>query len=158
MNMGSGDVASAVGKGLASGMVGTAVLTAAQMIEMKLSGREPSSAPADAVEKVLDLEPKSEEAEQRLAQLTHWAYGSGLGATRGLLSAAGLKGPAATLVHFGIVWGAALTMLPALGIAPPPTKWGKEQLAKDAGFHALFAVATSLAYEYLDRHETRNGG
>lgn len=152
MSMGSGGVASALGKGLASGAVGTAVLTAAQMIEMKLSGREPSSAPADAVEKVLGIEPKTEKDEQRLAQLTHWAYGSGLGATRGLLAAAGLKGPVATLAHFGIVWGAALVMLPALGIAPPATQWDKEQIAKDAGFHALYAVATGLAYDYLDHH------
>jgi hypothetical protein len=153
MTVRPGDVASALGKGVVAGAVGTAVLTAAQRIEMALSGREESSAPAEAVEKVLDLEPGSERAEARLSQLTHWAYGTGWGAVRGLLAAAGLKGPAATLTHFGLVWGAALGMMPALDLAPPATEWEKEQVLKDAGFHALYAVATGLAYAYLENHE-----
>lgn len=153
MNVRSGDVACAIGKGVVSGLVGTAVLTVAQRIEMALSGREGSSAPAQVVEKVLDLEPKSERAEERLSSLSHWAYGTSWGAMRGLLAAAGLKGPTATLAHFGLVWGAALGMLPALGIAPPPTEWEKEQVLQDAGFHALYAVAAGLAYSHLERHE-----
>lgn len=153
MTVRSGDVASAIGKGVVSGLVGTAVLTVAQRIEMALSGREGSSAPAKAVEKVLDLEPRSEKAEERLSSLSHWAYGTSWGAVRGLLSAAGLRGPAATVTHFGLVWGAALGMLPALGIAPPATEWEKEQVLQDAGFHALYAVATGLAYGYLESHE-----
>lgn len=153
MTVRSGDVASAIGKGVVSGLVGTAVLTVAQRIEMALSGREGSSAPAEAVEKVLDIEPRNEKAEERLSQLTHWAYGTSWGAVRGLLAGVGLKGPAATLTHFGLVWGSALGMLPALGVAPPPTEWGKEQVLKDAGFHALYAVATGLTYAYLEAHE-----
>ena len=153
MTVRSGDVASALGKGVVAGVVGTAALTAAQMLEMYLSGREASNAPAEVVEKVLDVEPTSEAAEERLSQLTHWAYGTSWGAVRGLLSAAGLRGPAATLTHFGLVWGAALGMLPAMGVAPPATEWDKQQILKDAGFHALYAVATGLTYTYLERHE-----
>lgn len=148
----TGGVAADLGKGLAAGLAGTAALTAVQRIEMMITDREGSSAPAEAVEKVLDLRPENEAAGERLGHLTHWAYGTGWGAVRGLLGAAGLKGHAATAVHFAAVWGAALVMLPRLGLAPPVKEWGARQIAKDAFFHAVYAVATGQAYDQLDRN------
>jgi hypothetical protein len=44
-----GDVATAVGKGLFAGLAGVAAMTLSQQIEMKLSGREPSTSPGDMV-------------------------------------------------------------------------------------------------------------
>lgn len=151
--MHSGALADGIGKGLVGGAVGTAAMTVVQAIEMKVTGREPSSAPADAVSKVFDLEPRDEEAKQRLTQAAHWAYGTQWGAARGLLAELGLPPAAATAAHFALVWGAALAMLPALGLAEPPAKWGVKALVKDAGMHLVYAVAAGLAYEYLDRHE-----
>ena len=149
----SGEVASALGKGLVSGAAGTALMTLAQMIEMKVSGRAASATPAKAVEKVLDLEPADDAAERRLGELTHWGYGTALGVARGALDAAGLPPVAATAAHFALVWGAELAMLPALELAPPATEWERSQVAKDIGFHALYALGVGLAYRYLDRHE-----
>ncbi len=37
--------------------------------------------------------------------------------------------------HFGLLWGAGMTMLSALGLASAPWKWGAGELAKDGGFH-----------------------
>ena len=52
-----------------------------------------------------------------------------------------------------------LVMLPALGIAPPETRWRREDTAaKDALDHAVYAVATGVAYALLDRRERRRGG
>lgn len=146
---GTGGVAAAIGRGMAAGLAGTAAMTALQRIEMAIEDREGSSAPAEAVEKVLDVQPESAAAEERLSQLTHWAYGTGWGAVRGLLAVAGLRGPAATAVHFAAVWGTALVMLPRLGLAPPVTEWGGKQIAKDALFHAVYAVATGQAYDRM---------
>jgi hypothetical protein len=69
-------IADAMGRGLVAGAAGTGALTAFQMLETKWQGREPSGAPAQAVEKVLDLEPKSERAEQKLTTVVHWQYGT----------------------------------------------------------------------------------
>ena len=44
--MRTGDVAGAVGRGLAAGVAGTALMTLSSTIEMKVQGREASSAPA----------------------------------------------------------------------------------------------------------------
>lgn len=145
-----GAVAGAFGKGLAAGLVGTAVMTLGQMIEMKVQDREPSTAPADAVKKILRIEPRDERAEQRLAQVVHFAYGTAWGGVRGLLGAAGLGRVGAPVAHFLAIWGAAAAMLPALDLAPPPTEWSKEQMATDALHHAVYAVATSATYAWLD--------
>lgn len=48
-----GAVAAAVGKGLFAGLAGTAAMTLSQQIEMKLSGREPSTGPGDMVADLL---------------------------------------------------------------------------------------------------------
>ncbi len=145
-----GDLAAAVGKGLLAGLIGTAAITASTMIEMKLRKRAPSSAPAEAAGKVLGVEPVNEEEKARFSNLVHWGYGAMWGVARGILGTAGLNGPAATMAHFGAVWGAALVMLPALEVSPPVEEWKAEALAIDALHHLVYSTATGLAYAYLD--------
>ncbi|HEX2253064.1 MAG TPA: hypothetical protein VHQ65_07345 [Thermoanaerobaculia bacterium] len=147
-----GDAAAALGKGLVSGAVGTAVMTVAQSVEMKATGREPSTTPLEAARKTLGIEPADEAAAQRLNQMVHWAYGTQWGLARAVLGAFGWPAPAAAAGHFALIWGAALVMLPALGLAPPPREWGREGLAKDAGFHLLYAISASVTYAYLERN------
>lgn len=149
--MALGKLAGAIGKGLFAGLAGTAVMTLSSTIEMKLRGREGSDAPVQAVSKVLGIEAKSEEDKKLLSTLVHWDYGTSWGAVRGVLGAMGLRGATAAGAHFAIVWGTALVMLPSLGVAPPVSEWGEEEIAIDAGHHLIYAIATSLAYEYLDR-------
>jgi hypothetical protein len=146
-----GDVAADVGKGLFAGVAGTAAMTVSSTLEMKIRGRQGSSAPAAAASKVLGVEPKGEEEEARFSNLVHWGYGTGWGAVRGLIGAAGLEGPAAAAAHFGAVWGMEQVMLPALGVAPPFWRWGMKEVAIDAFHHLVYAGATSVAYTILDR-------
>lgn len=150
--MRAGYLAGAIGRGLAAGLVGTAVMTVSSTIESKLRGRGASDAPAEAAEKVLGVEPGGEEEKERFSNLIHWAYGTGWGAVRGLIGAMGLREPAAGALHFASVWGTALVMLPGLGVAPPATKWGAEEVAIDAFHHAVYAAATGAAFELLERH------
>lgn len=144
-----GHAASSFGKGLAAGLFGTAVMTAVQMVEMKIQGREPSTAPADAVKKIFGIQPKDEQSEQRLAQAVHFAYGTAWGGVRGLFDEAGFGRVGGPLAHFAAVWGAAAAMLPALDLAPPPSDWSKAQIATDGLHHAVYAAATSAAYAWL---------
>jgi hypothetical protein len=148
-------LSSTIGKGLLAGVAGTAAMTLSTVVESKLSQRPPSTAPAEAVEKVVGVEPEDEEAEHRLSTVSHWAYGTGWGVPRAALGAAGMSGPLATMAHFFLVWGSALVMLPALGIAPPVNRWKREDTVKDALHHAVYAVAAGVAYALLDRRERR---
>lgn len=156
-----GDVASAAGKGLFAGAVGTAAMTISSTIEQKARGREGSTTPGDAAQEVLPIEADEGE-EQRLSNLVHWAYGTAWGVPRGLLSAFGLRGPAATAVHFAAVWGGALIMLPKLRVVPPIREWGAKEVAIDAGHHVVYATVAGTAYAWLDRRsraptQTRGG-
>jgi len=144
-----GEVASAVGRGLFAGAAGTAAMTLSSTLEMKLRDREGSTAPADAAGKVLGIQPRDPAGKARFSNVVHWAYGTGWGAVRGLIGAAGLTGPAATGAHFAAIWPSALVMLPALGVAPPPWKWGATELGVDALHHLVYVTATSVAYAAL---------
>src|SRR5919199_6673996 len=94
-----GDVAADVGKGLFAGAAGTAAMMVSSTLEMKIRGRQGSSAPAQAAGKVLGVEPKGEAEEARFSNLVHWGYGTSWGAVRGLIGAAGFEGPGAAAAH-----------------------------------------------------------
>jgi len=126
-------------------------MTVSSTAEMKWRGRAASTAPADAAGKVLGVEPKDEAGKARFSTLVHWGYGTGWGAVRGLIGAAGLEDPAATAAHLGVVWGAEQVMLPALGVAPPFWTWGAKEVGVDAFHHLVYAAATGVAYSLLDR-------
>lgn len=161
-----GNFGSAIGRGLLAGIAGTVAITIAQMIEMKITGRGPSSAPAEVGGKVLGVEPRRAERgeakkhketsvkqlnKKKFGQLMHWGYGTGWGVCRGLLSMTGLKGPAASAIHFGAIWGTELVMIPNMTKSPPATEWGPQALAKDALLHMIYAAAAGAAFDAIDR-------
>ena len=143
------ELGTAIGIGVMAGLVGTAAITISQMVEMKIDGREPSSAPADAASKVLDIKPESEEKKAKVSQQIHWAYGTSWGVARGLISLSGLKGWKATLVHFAAIWGTANVMLPTLKVAPPATEEDAKTISIDGLHHAVYAVAAGLAFDAI---------
>ena len=73
--------AQVLGRGLIAGLVGTAVMTAAQVIAAKMSGQGGESfTPADAAEKVGGVRgAKGEQERKRLNNAVNWAYGTGWG-------------------------------------------------------------------------------
>ena len=142
--------ASAIGDGLVAGFLGTAAMTVSSTVEQHVRGRAASSAPADATAKVLGIaEFTDDAAKERFSFLSHWGYGTGWGVVRGLLGASGLAPARATAAHGAAIWGSAAVTLPALDIAPPFVFWGKEEVAIDLFHHAVYAVATGLAYEAI---------
>lgn len=148
--MGIGTLASSVGKGLFAGLAGTAAMTASSTLEMKVRGRAGSSAPADAAQKVLGIEPVDDSAKERFSNMMHWGYGTGWGTVRGVLAAAGLSGLPATMLHFLAIWGSETVMLPTLGVAPPISEWGAKEIAVDILHHLVYAISTNAAYEWMD--------
>src|SRR5437773_2276464 len=123
-----GDIASAVGKGLVAGAVGTLAITSSQLLAQRLLGEEPSDAPAAAMEKVVGIEPKGEREKGRLNMLVHFLYGTAWGIPRALMELFGFRGTKATAAHFAAVQASAMGMVPALGLGPPPTEWPKKQI------------------------------
>ncbi len=142
---------STLGKGLLAGAIGTVAISLSQAIEMKISGRGPSSTPRQAAEKVFGITARDERASERLNTLVHYGYGTSLGLIRGLLSLSGLRGLAATAVHTAKVQALAMILLPRLGLAPPVRQWGRKALATEILHHAVYGVAAGRAFDWMNR-------
>ena len=143
-------IATGVGRGLLAGFVGTAAMTVSSTVEARLRRRAPSTAPARATAKALGIRAfDSDLAEARFNDLSHWGYGTGWGVVRGLLGATGMPPAKATAAHGAAVWGSAAVTLPALEVAPPFVFWGRTEVAIDVFHHAVYALATGLAYEVV---------
>jgi hypothetical protein len=153
-------LASSLGKGLVAGLAGTAAMTVSSTLEARLRHRRPSSAPARATAKVLGITSFEDDiARARFNDLSHWGYGTSWGMVRGLLDAGGLPPLAATFAHGAAVWGSEQVALPALDIAPPAIFWAPREIAIDAFHHAVYALATGIAYQQLNNGRgARNGG
>lgn len=146
-----GRVMARIGIGLAAGAVGTAAMTIAQTIEMKITDREGSTVPADVVDEIAGVAPEEPSARARMAQFAHWGYGIGLGALRGALASTPLPPRVADSAFYLMVWTAPMAYMPALGVAPPPTEWGSEQIVSDAAFHLVYASAVAGAWHLLTK-------
>lgn len=143
------EAATAIGKGLMAGGAGTLAITLSQMIEMKITKRKPSTAPADAAEKVLDIKPATEDDKQKFSQEVHWAYGTTWGLPRSIMGLLGLKGMPATALHFATIYTSALAVPTSLKVAPPLKEWSPKEFAVDALHHAVYAIVAGLVYDAL---------
>ena len=70
---------------------------------------------------------------------------------RGALDLLSMRGWALTAMHFAAVWGGRMIMLPALKVAPLITKQKSEQLAIDGLHHLMYAVATGLIFDAINK-------
>ena len=145
-------IAGVVGRGLTAGAVGTVALTFAEKAEMALTGREPSTVPGQVGARLSGHDPHADAGlVERLNPIVHWGHGTALGVVRGLLDAAGIGRTPATLAFFPIVWAGDAALYFAVGIAPPPWQWSRQELTTDLLGKGVFAFATSGAYNALKR-------
>jgi hypothetical protein len=145
-----GELGGAIGKGLLAGLAGTAAITLSQLIEMKITKREPSEAPVKVVSETVGAKPATKEDKEKLSQEIHWAYGTTWGISRGIIGLTGLKGLPAALVHFGAIWGTSMVMLPKFNAAKPINEQEPRSIAIDGFHHAVYAITTGLVYDTLD--------
>ncbi|MDP8943446.1 MAG: hypothetical protein M3N16_04925 [Actinomycetota bacterium] len=138
--------AAAVGGGLVAGLVGTASMTLAQAIEMRVTGREPSDVPGQVGSRLLGIDNT-----ETLSRAVHWGHGLLGGAVRGGLALVGTSGPRAAVAHGATLWAADAALYWALGIAPAPWRWSRAELATDLLHKGLYAAVTSASYERLAR-------
>jgi hypothetical protein len=143
------NVVAETGLGVLAGLAGTAAMTVSTMIEIRLRGRPASTTPAKAASKVLGVKPEGEKQEKRLNYLTHFSYGTGWGAVRGLFGWLGLPAPAASAAHLATVWGTEQVVFPALSLGPPIPKSGAKETAIDLTHHLVYESVTSATYELL---------
>ncbi len=139
----------ALGTGVVAGLAGTVVMTAFQkFVEMPLTGRADSFAPASFAERVLPIHPTSGAGRKRLNLATHFALGAMWGAAFGLAGHAGLHGQRAVAAVFAVVYTGDVALNSALGLYQPST-WTARDWVIDVGDKLVQAEATGLAFDRL---------
>ena len=137
-----------LGRGVVSGLAGTGVMTVFQkLIEMPLTGRSDSYAPASFAEKVSPAAFTAHTRRRTLNYGIHFALGTMWGAAFGVAAAKGLRGPKAIGAVFGTVYTGDVVLNTALGLYKPGT-WSRKDWAVDVVDKLVQAVATGVV---LDR-------
>lgn len=133
-----------------SAFMGTAAMTFSSTVEMDARGRDPSTAPGRAANRLLGLVGVPElkgPPLHVLSDVTHWLYGTAWGVVFWLLvDVAGLALSVAGSIFFLIVWGTAQVQLPLLGISPPSWKWGVNEVLIDLWHHGVYVIATVIGW------------
>ena len=142
-----GSTADMVGRGIVAGVAGTVVMTAFQkLVEMPLTGRQDSYAPANFAQRVLPVRPASAEERERLNYATHFALGGMWGTAYGLAASAGLRGQRAVNAVFATVYTGDVLLNTALGLYQP-TQWSTQDWVIDVVDKYVQAQATGLIFD-----------
>lgn len=162
----------AVAKGAVAGLVGTAVLTVAMrrgpelLHQLGLARADPGvpktreqaeeteGGPTETLAErvaagVLEV-PIEDDTRQVAGQAIHWSYGAAWGALYGVVQSS-LHLP--HLVHGtifgGLVAVVASTLVPAIGLTPPPTRQPLAMSGMQMVTHLLYGWATALTFRVL---------
>ena len=138
-----------VRRGVAAGLAGTIVMTAFQrLVEMPLTGRSDSYAPARFAEKVLPVVPTSVRGRRRLNEGTHLALGAMWGAAYGIAARRGLRGQKAANAVFGVVYTGDVLLNTALGLYRP-AQWTAKDWVVDLVDKYVQAQATGAVFDRM---------
>ena len=140
---------STIGRGVLAGVAGTGVMTAFQkLVEMPLTGREESYAPANFAEKVTPVQTSTREGRRRLNYVPHFALGTMWGAAYGVAAAKGLRGQKAVNAVFAVVYAGDVALNTALGLYHP-RQWSTKDLVIDVVDKYVQAQATGALFDRL---------
>ena len=138
-------VPSVVGRGGLAGLGGTVVMTAFQkLVEMPITGRGDSYAPAAFAKKVLPVDVDADS--NRVNGVAHFALGAMMGAVHGLVIRAGMRGQKAVAVTFAAVYAGDLMLNTKLGLYEPGS-WSKKDWAVDLVDKYVQATATGAVFD-----------
>jgi hypothetical protein len=150
---------SAAARGAAAGVVGVAVMTAAEKLEQAVTHRPDSYVPGRTLLTLLGRRPGDDQRPLVWNHVMHWGTGAVLGALRGVWAAVGLRGPRAHVAHTAVRLSFDQTFENATGCGAPPHTWPLREQAWDTAHKAVYSVATGLVAERLvpPRLESRRG-
>ncbi|CAA9482151.1 MAG: hypothetical protein AVDCRST_MAG45-232 [uncultured Solirubrobacterales bacterium] len=143
-------VPATVAHGTVAGLVGVIAMTAFQrLVEMPLTGRQESYAPATLLEKVLPMAPKRGSARRRLNYAAHFGVGLTWGVTHALIARrASLHGQRAVGTVFAVIYPGDVLGNTLLGL-DKPWKWSLQDLTIDVGDKLLLAEVVGLTFDRL---------
>ncbi|MEU4747051.1 hypothetical protein AB0G02_42240, partial [Actinosynnema sp. NPDC023658] len=135
-------------QGLIAGMAGAAVMTVAEKVEQRLTGRPDSHVPAAVLARLAGLSERS--VRSRALNLTmHFGQAALLGVVRSLMANAGVRGPVASAMFTVVRLSNDQILENATGVGAPPQTWPRSELAVDVLHKAVYAFATGAVADAL---------
>lgn len=123
-------------------------MTVAEKLEQRLTGRPNSYVPARTLAHLVELpSPDADRWARNMAM--HYSTGVLVGTLRGVMSAANLRGPLASLMHAQIRLSIDQTLENATGVGTPPWTWPRGELAIDLLHKSVYAFATGVVTDAL---------
>jgi hypothetical protein len=136
-----------LGRGALAGVAGSVVMTAFQkLVEMPISKRQDSYAPAELAQKLLPIRPQTAAGRWWLNYGTHTALGAMWGAAYGVAAHKGLRGARGAAATFAAIYAQDLAMIPALGLGKP-WEWSRKDWTIDALDKVVVIVATGVIFD-----------
>lgn len=140
-----------------AGTAGTAALSLAYVIERKLRPQhhgpldyDDSLVPGQIVASIMHLPHVTAREDRDLGWALRWSYGSAFGLWHGLLRRR-FGEPRASVIFFGTLMTATLTLFPAFGRTPPPSKWPPDVRATCVLTHAAYVGAVAAVDDQVGR-------
>ncbi len=117
-----------------------------KLVEMPVTRREDSYAPARFAEKVTPVTTRTRAGRRRLNNVTHLSLGAMWGGAYGIAAWRGMRGQKAVNVVFGVVYAGDVLLNSALGLYEP-TKWSKKDWLIDVVDKYVQAQATGAVFD-----------
>ncbi len=134
--------------GAAAGLAGAGAMAATAKLEQRFTKRPNSFVPAHTLSHLLGLaRPDSDRLARNWAM--HYGTGAFAGALRGVMSAANLRGPFASLMHTPLRLSIDQTLENATGVGAPPWTWPRDELLIDVAHKAVFSFTTGAVVDAL---------
>ena len=103
--------------------------------------------------------PKPDEDRLLRNHAMHYGTGATVGIIRAVMSAAGLRGPRASLMHGVIRLSVDQTLENATCVGAPPWTWPRNELVIDLFHKGIYALATgAVADRLVEKVQPANGG
>ena len=144
-------LAISIAAGAVAGLAGSLALTGTEWVEKQAIGRDHGHIGAEFVEETTGAKAQSETELRLLDNAVHYSYGASWGALRGLMTAFGLGGAPAFLLHWVGVDVAAKLFLPMFGLAPTIDKRSPRNMAIDSAHHAIYALVVGVLINQMKK-------
>jgi uncharacterized membrane protein YagU involved in acid resistance len=145
-----------IARGIAAGILGTAAMTAAQVLPSGGSDddSEPSwdeaPVPAQVARKIGEGVFGRKVSAAKIPLLTnvmHWGYGTGWGVVYSAVRRGESTRPLRTGLLFGLgVWAMSYVQLVPMGLYEPPWEYSPKDIAMEVGYHVAYGAGVGVGH------------
>ena len=145
-------------EGLVAGAAGAAVMTAAEKVEQRITGRPSSYVPAVTLGRLVGLPDSRTEGSTPLNWAMHYGQGALLGMLRSAMAEGGLRGARASAMFASVRLTADQTLENYTGSGAPPWTWPRSEVVVDVAHKLVYGLATGLVADRLARRRGPGAG